>query len=185
MDFVCPDVSSRMKTLVAVIFLGSLGLAWCKVKIDPGAFNIARTGEASQSSDLQPFTLIAYAYRAIDSVKDTNFQHGFCSYTRNDQSPWWRLDMKRKYKVVHVVLTGRTDCCMERLMGAKVLVGNSPDNNNPVCGTVTQITDPKSTFFCNGMEGQYVSVVIPGRSEILTICELEVYGEPMSWVYYN
>ncbi|XP_073485540.1 fucolectin-like isoform X2 [Aquarana catesbeiana] len=174
----------RMKTLVAFLFLGSLGLAWCKVKIDPGAFNIARTGEASQSSDYHGATPIGYAYKAIDSVKDTNWYHGYCTHTNNDQSPWWRLDMKRKYKVASVVLTGRSDNRMDRLMGANVRVGNSPDNNNPVCGTVTQITDPTSTFSCNGMEGRYVSVVIPGRSEFLAICELEVYGEPVSRVYY-
>lgn len=31
-------------------------------------------------------------------------------------------------------------------------------------------------FECKGMRGRYVSVVIPGRSEVLTLCEVEVYG---------
>lgn len=30
---------------------------------------------------------------------------------------------------------------------------------------------------CHGLEGRYVSVVVPGRVEILNICEVEVYGE--------
>ncbi|KAM9404079.1 fucolectin-7-like, partial [Salvelinus alpinus] len=36
-----------------------------------------------------------------------------------------------------------------------------------------------STFQCNGMEGRYVNVVLPGRSEYLTVCEVEVYGSPL------
>ncbi|XP_077349861.1 pentraxin fusion protein-like isoform X2 [Lithobates pipiens] len=171
-----------MKTLVAFLFLGSLGLAWCNP--EPGAFNIARTGEASQSSDFQDSKPVGYAYKAIDSVKDTNWYNGFCTHTNKEPSPWWRLDMKRRYKVNTVVVTGRSDMDMQRMMGAEVRIGNSPVNNNPVCGTVTQITDPISTFSCNGMEGRYVSVVIPGRSEFLLICEVEVYGDPMCEVCY-
>ena len=34
------------------------------------------------------------------------------------------------------------------------------------------------TFACNGMEGRYVNIVIPGRREYLTLCEVEVNGEP-------
>ncbi|XP_077349886.1 pentraxin fusion protein-like [Lithobates pipiens] len=157
-----------MKTLVVFLFLGSLGLAWCRPK--PGAFNIARTGEASQSSDYHNDTPIDYAYNA----KEPNWINGFCPHTNNDQSPWWKVDMKRKYKVNAVVLTGRSYAVMERLIGAEVRIGNSPDNNNPVCGKVTKITNPTLNFFCDEMEGQYVSVVIPGRSEYLHLYEVEI-----------
>ena len=33
-------------------------------------------------------------------------------------------------------------------------------------------------FVCNGMEGRYVNIVIPGRQEYLTLCEVEVTGRP-------
>ncbi|XP_077349880.1 pentraxin fusion protein-like [Lithobates pipiens] len=161
-----------MKTLVALLFLGSLGLAWCCSR-PPGATDIARSGEASESSLFE----VGHAYNAIDGVTDTNWLHGFCSHTNVDPSPWWKVDLKQKYKVNVVVVTGRSDDVMERLMGAEVRIGNSPDNNNPVCGMVTQVSDPTTIFCCNGMEGQYVSVVIPGRSEYLTLCEVEVYGD--------
>lgn len=40
------------------------------------------------------------------------------------------------------------------------------------------ISSPKAgeikKFDCNGMEGQYVIIVIPGRKEQLTLCEVEV-----------
>ena len=32
------------------------------------------------------------------------------------------------------------------------------------------------TFTCNGMEGRYVTVVIPGQKKVLTLCEVEVFG---------
>ncbi|PIO27843.1 hypothetical protein AB205_0100950 [Aquarana catesbeiana] len=176
-DSLCPKVSSRMKTLVALLLLGSLGLAWC-CSVPPGATNIARSGEATQSSTFQGATPIGYANKAIDGVKDLNWYHGFCSHTNAEPSPWWKLDLKQKQKVNTVVVTGRSDCCMERMMGAEVRIGNSPDNNNPVCGKITSVSDPVTTFCCNGMEGQYVSVVIPGRSDYLHLCEVEVYGGP-------
>ncbi|XP_077349865.1 fucolectin-like [Lithobates pipiens] len=167
-----------MKTLVALLFLGSLGLAWCCSR-PPGATNIARSGEASQSSDY-PIQPIGYAKKAIDGVTDTNWFNGFCTHTNADPSPWWKVDLKQKYKVNVVVVTGRTDGSMDRMMGAEVRIGNSPDNNNPVCGKVTQVSDATTIFCCNGMEGQYVSVVIPGRNEFLHLCEVEVYSDPVA-----
>ncbi|XP_077349853.1 uncharacterized protein LOC143997906 [Lithobates pipiens] len=174
-DSLCLGFASRMKTLVALLFLGSLGLAWC-CSPPPGATNIARSGEASESSVLM-VDPIGYAYKANDGVTDTNWFHGSCTHTNADLSPWWKVDLKQKYKVNVVVVTGRSDNAMGRLMGAEVRIGNSPDNNNPVCGKVTQVSDATTIFCCNGMEGQYVSVVIPGRSEYLTLCEVEVYGD--------
>lgn len=35
------------------------------------------------------------------------------------------------------------------------------------------------TYDCNGMVGQYVTIVIPGRIEYLILCEVEVYGLPL------
>ncbi|XP_040208108.1 pentraxin fusion protein-like [Rana temporaria] len=165
-----------MKTLVALVLLGSLGLARCCSR-PPGAINIATSGEASQSSN---YGANDAAVKAIDGVNDQNWFNGFCSHTGADSSPWWRLDMKRKYKVNVVVVSGRSDCCLERMRNLEVRIGNSPDNNNPVCDKITIATSATTTFCCNGMEGQYVSVVIPGRNEYLTLCEVEVYGDPVT-----
>lgn len=35
------------------------------------------------------------------------------------------------------------------------------------------------TYECEGMEGRYVTVVIPGRVGYLVLCEVEVYGVPV------
>lgn len=50
------------------------------------------------------------------------------------------------------------------------------------------------TFYCNEMEGRYVNVVIPGEKRFLTLCEVEITGEPVEKpraagnikpIYYN
>ncbi|KAE8599863.1 hypothetical protein XENTR_v10017368 [Xenopus tropicalis] len=100
---------------------------------------------------------------------------GSCSHTGKDNPAWWRLDLKKRYKVGRVVIVNRKDCCSERLLGAEVRVGDSADNNNPVCGTVTNVSKETIVVSCEEREGQYVSVVIPGREETLQLCEVKVY----------
>ena len=39
------------------------------------------------------------------------------------------------------------------------------------------------TFKCNGMEGRYVNILIPGKKKTLTLSEVEVYGA--SFVKYT
>lgn len=34
------------------------------------------------------------------------------------------------------------------------------------------------TYNCKGMEGRYLNIVIPGKEEQLTLCEVEVTGQP-------
>ncbi|KAE8599806.1 hypothetical protein XENTR_v10017335 [Xenopus tropicalis] len=136
--------------------------------------NLARSGKAQQSS------VNGYqhgAEKAIDGIKGTNMGKNPCTHTQEDYQPWWRLDLQKRYKVEAVVIVNRRDCCSERLQGAEIRVGDSADNNNPVCGTVRDTTQATITLFCHGLDGRYVSVVIPGREEFLNICEVEVYGE--------
>uniref|UniRef100_L7N3P4 II-FBPL precursor n=1 Tax=Xenopus tropicalis TaxID=8364 RepID=L7N3P4_XENTR len=136
--------------------------------------NIARSGEATQSSTYGP---MYNAAAAIDGNTNSNMMAGSCSLTGNDNPAWWQLNLKKRYKVGKVVIVNRGDCCSERLLGAEVRVGDSADNNNPVCGAITDASQATITLPCKGMKGRYVSVVIPGRNEYLTLCEVEVYGQ--------
>ncbi|OCT77285.1 hypothetical protein XELAEV_18032484mg [Xenopus laevis] len=140
----------------------------------PPADNLARLGDATQSSTYRP----EYnAGAAIDGNKVTNMMLGSCSHTNNDNPAWWRLDLKKRYKVDKVVIVNRGDCCAERLLGAQIHIGNSANNKNPICGSINSVSEATITLSCHGMEGQYVSVVIPGRAENLQLCEVEVYGQ--------
>ncbi|XP_030045990.1 uncharacterized protein LOC115460340 [Microcaecilia unicolor] len=138
----------------------------------PSEKNIALTGEATQIS----VDYNGFANLAIDGNSNTNYYKGSCSHTSFYLSPWWRLDLKRSWKIGSIVVVNRGDCCSERLQGAQIRIGNSPDNNNPTCGIITDIRLGSSTrLCCHGMEGRYVSVVMPSRQQWLTICEVEVY----------
>ncbi|XP_077127865.1 uncharacterized protein LOC143783346 [Ranitomeya variabilis] len=181
-SFCCNGMVGRY---VSVVIPGrSEYLALCEVEVysdidcTPKGSNKAKSGEASQESDLKN-PVMGYAKNAIDGGNDTTYNNGSCTHTNQVKNPWWKLNLKQIYKISNVVLTNRMDCCPERLMGAEVRIGNSPNNVNPVCGTVTNVTSATLSFCCNDMEGQYVSVVIPGRTEYLTLCEVEVYGQPI------
>ncbi|CAJ0960432.1 unnamed protein product [Ranitomeya imitator] len=164
---------ATMNPLLCLVLLASVVLG-CDPA--PGATNLARTGVASQVSDYPYSTRSGVAKNAIDGNKDTDFNSNSCTHTNLEKDPWWKLDLKQSYKISIVVLTNRMDCCPEKLMGAEVRIGNSPDNNNPVCGSVSSVASSTLTFCCTGMEGRYISVVIPGRSEYLSMCEVEAYS---------
>ncbi|KAL2079108.1 hypothetical protein ACEWY4_024852 [Coilia grayii] len=138
--------------------------------------NVALGGKATQSSNSGD----GYAYKAIDGNRDGVFGHGSCTHTNAHLNSWWRVDLLQKYKVFSVIITNRKDFEPHRLNGAEIRIGNSLANNgtdNPRCAVIFYIPAGASyTFECNGMEGRYVTVVIPGREEYLTLCEVEVYG---------
>uniref|UniRef100_A0A667XMX7 Si:ch211-215k15.4 n=1 Tax=Myripristis murdjan TaxID=586833 RepID=A0A667XMX7_9TELE len=130
--------------------------------------NLALRGRATQSS-LYP---LGIPINAIDGNRDTDYGQGSCSHTQDNFSPWWRLDLLKTYKVVSVI---------------EIRIGNSLDsngNNNPMCAVVSHIAGGLTeTFQCNGMEGHYVNIVIPGRKEFLTLCEVEVSPPDPCWAF--
>ncbi|XP_075067301.1 fucolectin-like [Mixophyes fleayi] len=161
--------------VTCLLCLGLLGTtqvdSYCVVK----GRNIAPEGKASQISVYHTY---GNAINAIDGNREGKLIMKSCSLTRSETSPWWRLDFHTPRKVGAVVVVNRYDCCWHRLLGAEVRVGNSTLNQNPVCGTISEV-EPGSvtTLCCNGMVGRYVSVVIPGRDDLLNLCEVEVYPD--------
>ncbi|KAL2079107.1 hypothetical protein ACEWY4_024851 [Coilia grayii] len=158
-------------------------LTLCEVEVygypKPNGENVALRGKASQSDLYQN----NFAYNAIDGNRDAIFGHGSCTHTNNNLNSWWRVDLLQKYKVFSVIITNTKDNIPQRLDGAEIRIGNSLENNginNPRCAVISSIPAGFSQpFQCNGMEGRYVIVVIPGRAEYLTLCEVEVYGSPL------
>ncbi|XP_029927576.1 fucolectin-1-like [Myripristis murdjan] len=157
-------------------------LSLCEVEVYgyPAATgeNLALRGRAMQSSVYST----SIPMNAIDGNRDTSYERGACSITQYSFSPWWRLDLLKTYKVVSVSITNR-DYVPERINGAEIRIGNSLDNNgnnNPRCAVVSHIAaGVTENFQCNGMEGRYINIVIPGRKEYLTLCEVEVYGHSL------
>ncbi|XP_078542753.1 uncharacterized protein LOC144828451 [Lissotriton helveticus] len=136
--------------------------------------NLALQGTATQSSQYPNLGLPSYP---LNTQRNGNYFEKYCSSTNGDKNPWWRLDLGQSQPIGSVVVVNRADCCPQRLRGAEVLIGDDEDNNNPVCGTITDLSAGSvTTLYCKGMVGRYVSVVITGRREYLTLCGVEVYG---------
>jgi len=77
--------------------------------------------------------LFGAAYNAIDGNPNPTWHEASCSHTKNDISPWWRLDLRVTHKVFSVKITNR-DGASRRLNGAEIRIGDSMENygnNNP------------------------------------------------------
>ncbi|KAL1272095.1 hypothetical protein QQF64_031111 [Cirrhinus molitorella] len=139
--------------------------------------NRAMDRTATQSSTLDDW----FPEKAIDGNKALYQLFTGCSSTLTETNPWWRLDLHQVYRVSKVVITNRKDCCPERINGAEIHIGNSLENNgndNPICAVISAIPAGESyNYSCGGMEGRYVNLIIPGDMKMLTLCEVEVYGE--------
>ncbi|XP_070552806.1 uncharacterized protein [Ptychodera flava] len=85
------------------------------------------------------------------------------------------------YRIIRVHIVNRDDtCCYDRLIGAVVRAGNDEDHlQNPICGEPIGLDNRGEIVInCPGrMLGRYVSVDIPDRTDPLSICEAEVYGQ--------
>ncbi|XP_078506115.1 fucolectin-4-like [Lissotriton helveticus] len=149
--------------------------------------NVALGGRATQSTIVAGahalYGYTAHAINAVDGNPDPNASHGSCSHTDYEYGPWWRLDLLKPLKIYAIYITNR-DSFAERLNGADILVGNSLTNygnNNERCGHVSSIAaGTTQAFHCYGLVGRYVNVVIRGRKECLTLCEVQVFAEPES-----
>ncbi|KAK2913258.1 hypothetical protein Q8A67_001657 [Cirrhinus molitorella] len=141
------------------------------------AGNVAVNGATTQSSTFGNWV----AEKAIDSNRGLQQVNTSCVSTLNETNPWWRLDLCDVYRISKVVVTNRKDCCAEQINGAEIRIGNSLENNgndNPICAVIPAIPAGESySYSCGEMEGRYVNMIIPGEMKILTLCEVEVYGQ--------
>ncbi|XP_054478167.1 pentraxin fusion protein-like [Anoplopoma fimbria] len=165
---------------VTVVLPGSKRiLTLCEVEVygyrAPTGENLAIQGKATQSSQ----HLTGIAYNAIDGNRATVWDQASCSHTVGELNPWWRLDLGKTHKVFSVNITNYKDPNLQ-LIGAEIRIGDSLENSgnsNPRCAVISKIAPGfTESFQCNRMDGRYVNIVIPGRSEALILCEVEVYG---------
>eukprot|EP00301_Raphidiophrys_heterophryoidea_P009069 c13388_g1_i1.p1 GENE.c13388_g1_i1~~c13388_g1_i1.p1 ORF type:complete len:1190 (+),score=265.94 c13388_g1_i1:32-3601(+) len=120
--------------------------------------------------------------RAVDGVPDPNYGASHCTHTEGVNEPWWRVDLGERRDVSTVKVLNRADCCGSRLNGLTARVGDDDSDwhNNAVCSQALNVCTGPDCWLqlaCNGViSGRFVYLVIPGRAEYLTLCEVEVYG---------
>ena len=116
--------------------------------------------------------------RAVDGNSSGRWFSGTLTHTNSQSNPWWRVDLQNTYSIYTIKVFNRTDCCSSRLIGAKLLVGTTDSNNPDDYEEVATLTAASvHTFNLNPILGRYVRVYIPGNNKILTLSEVEVYGE--------
>ncbi|XP_066490575.1 uncharacterized protein [Tiliqua scincoides] len=167
---------------VTITIPGIQYLTVCEVqvfgeRIGPSGNNVAREGKAFQSTT---YNELGEAENALDGSSSTNYLRGHCTHTQQEDNPWWTVDLRAEFRIYRVSVTNRGDCCDERLNGAEIRVGNSFESGgitNPRCATISSLGPGETgSFNCEGMQGQYVTVTIPGV-QYLTVCEVQVFGE--------
>ncbi|KAA0722795.1 Fucolectin-1 Precursor [Triplophysa tibetana] len=145
--------------------------------------NLAFKGTAIQSSTYS----IWAAQNAIDGVRNGGnpYTVPFCSATSYESDPWWRLDLQDYYDISTVIITARPDGWLDQTSGAEIPIGDSQKNNgnnNPICAVIPDpLLGQTISFSCHGMQGRYVNVVMTGRTSVLSLCEVEVYGDNVAF----
>nr|XP_060633183.1 uncharacterized protein LOC132776031 [Anolis sagrei ordinatus] len=138
--------------------------------------NVAPKGKVFQSST---YNVLGDPENAVDGSIIADYMRGHCTHTEQEVQPWWTVDLTAEFQISRVSITNREDCCAERLNGAVIHIGNSPEKGgitNPRCATISSLGQGKTAVFdCGEMQGQYVTVTIPGV-RMLTLCEVQVFG---------
>ncbi|XP_067282034.1 fucolectin-like [Pseudorasbora parva] len=141
------------------------------------AKNLALGAPAFQSSTYDNLG----AQNAVDGNRNSILEFESCSHTNEDKNSWWRVDLLDVYAVTRVSITNRGDCCAVRIYGAEIRIGNSLEkngNDNELAATVHSMANGETkTFKFRPIKGRYVNIVIPGRKEYLTLCEVEVFAD--------
>ncbi|XP_078603161.1 fucolectin-like [Branchiostoma floridae x Branchiostoma japonicum] len=125
------------------------------------------------------------ASRAVDGNTATNWLDDSCTHTRDsgEDNPTWWVDLGQSYGIDRLVIFNRQDCCAERLNPFNIHIGDSDQvSMNPKCGGDHHIdvNQPSISVSCQGMEGRYVGIRLPGNSRKLTLCEVQVLsGRPL------
>ena len=105
----------------------------------------------------------------------------FCAHTNSEVRPWWRVDLQAEYDINRVKIWNRQDCCGERLLPLQI--ETSTDGNSwSQCATLggTGVAGQVYAIDCVAT-GRFVRItLIKDTAELLTLCEVEVWGTESS-----
>ncbi|XP_072044854.1 uncharacterized protein [Amphiura filiformis] len=138
---------------------------------------------ASQRSTYRDHGDNASASRAIDGDTDGDHNHGSCAITGNKHhGEWWMVDLGESVCIDRVVIYNRIDMSPERIVGARITIGDDDGQHNPECTAGSPITqadvDAGDVFHvaCD-LTGRYISIGFDSSvKEHLQLCEVEAYG---------
>jgi hypothetical protein len=135
--------------------------------------NVALEGMATQSSQ----GWAGAPSRAIDGNTATQWAEASCTHTQNGDDEWWQLDLGGSYSISNINIYHRSDCCQDRLLGAKIMISDTTDFTSGVeCNASIQggsVAQPEAVS-CHDTTGRYLTVA--HSNDYITICEFEANG---------
>jgi len=145
-----PDTEAVRGQFVRVSRSGkAIYLQVAELEIMAGGKNIARDGEASQSTSGYG----GLARYAIDGNRSGQWAHKTISHTTQQNDPWLEVDLGAEHTLQSIGLWGRLDCCPERLDNFTVevfdaerkLVWSKAGNRNPdsLKGRIIELGGPE------------------------------------------
>lgn len=129
---------------------------------------------------------------AVDGKPTTTCTHTGYSYKKSDErtnNPWWSVDLGARRKITRLKITGRQDCCWDRLSNFEIRVGDArplgdgssdPPTQNRICQSGLSISGGETLEVPCDLSGQYVTIRIPGNEKVLNLCDVQVYAEGMN-----
>lgn len=88
-----------------------------------GFTNVALHGMFAEGNNTATQSSTAHsgeASRANDGNTDGRYWVKSVTHTNHAGHNWWKVDLGRVYRIHHVSIYGRTDCCQDRINGARV-----------------------------------------------------------------
>ncbi|WP_423998889.1 discoidin domain-containing protein [Maribacter sp. IgM3_T14_3] len=145
----------------------------------PVVDNLAYQQPAVQSSTSNN----GLASRAVDGNTSGEWSEGSITHTtgaggNGTTNPWWRVDLGNTFAINQINVFNRTNCCSERLSGALVLIGNEPSSDPSDYIQVASLGETaEQNLTINNVVGRYVMVYNEGTNKILSLAEVQVFGE--------
>jgi hypothetical protein len=144
---------------------------------DPTWTNLAQGKTATQGATYGS----GAAARAVDGRRDGTYNLGYVTHTTaNATNNWWQLDLGAERDIGTIQVFNRSDCCRERLIGAKVYVGSTPYSGSLAAfqeiGTLDDRAPRQTIALSVPVTARYVVVKAAGSNH-LSLAEVEVYAE--------
>lgn len=136
---------------------------------------LTATASSRQSSEFSG----GDALRAIDGNRDGDWRNNSVTHTNNGPNEWLEYDLGIDAFVSGVAVFSRTDCCSDRLNGARIELSLDPCDQNPRRVLADQEVRPAQQVPFNvATPVRYVCVRHVNKSEYLSVAEVEVSGKP-------
>lgn len=161
--------SIRIITTTTLVSLLSSGVALADD-------NLARGAKVRQSST----GFGGHAQRAVDGNTEGRYERNSVTHTQNGALAWLEVDLGQARKVGTVVVYNRTDCCAERLVGARVELGDEPCDRDALRVTrglplVGAGVAPRTELDFAATAARYLCVRLDTR-DYLSVAEVEVFA---------